>query len=198
MTEHHPRRLPSSPPFRRTGLQWFETASTRSAVETFASRDAEENSTRRLSSSVMHRNLKAEVCVGAAIFRGGKLLLIRRAPSVTAFPGTWDLAGGHVEEGEDILDALRREVREETGFSVSIGRPFYACNWKYPRGGGRSSPTVEVDFLCSVRSTGPPRLDPSEHTESAWIQHYDPARHPAPTLLRKIIRAALADRSALT
>ena len=63
----------------------------------------------------------AEVVVGAAIVRDGMLLAARRTePEHLA--GGWELAGGKVEAGETDAEALVREVREELGVTVALGR----------------------------------------------------------------------------
>jgi ADP-ribose pyrophosphatase YjhB (NUDIX family) len=54
----------------------------------------------------------------AVIVRDGHVLLGRRATDPGE--GRWDLPGGFLQEGEDPLDALRREVREETGLELDI------------------------------------------------------------------------------
>jgi 8-oxo-dGTP diphosphatase len=53
------------------------------------------------------------------LFNAGDVLLIHRPAEATLFPGMYNGVGGHVERGEDILSAARREVREETGLTVN-------------------------------------------------------------------------------
>jgi 8-oxo-dGTP diphosphatase len=59
-----------------------------------------------------------QLAVSAAIFRDGKILLVRRA----RFPakGFYSLPGGRVEIGETLHAALHREVAEETALKIEI------------------------------------------------------------------------------
>jgi ADP-ribose pyrophosphatase YjhB (NUDIX family) len=59
-----------------------------------------------------------QLAVSAAIFREGKVLLVRRARSPAK--GFYSLPGGRVEFGESLHTALHREVREETGLQIEI------------------------------------------------------------------------------
>ena len=59
-----------------------------------------------------------QLAVSAAIFRDGKILLVRRARSPAK--GFYSLPGGRVEFGETLHAALHREVDEETGLKIEI------------------------------------------------------------------------------
>jgi ADP-ribose pyrophosphatase YjhB (NUDIX family) len=59
-----------------------------------------------------------QLAVSAAIFRDGKVLLVRRARSPAR--GFYSLPGGRVEFGESLHQALHREVDEETALKIAI------------------------------------------------------------------------------
>jgi 8-oxo-dGTP diphosphatase len=60
-------------------------------------------------------------CVGAIISDpGGRLLLIKRGHEPGR--GLWSVPGGRIEPGESDEQAVIREVREETGLSVRVGK----------------------------------------------------------------------------
>jgi 8-oxo-dGTP diphosphatase len=59
-----------------------------------------------------------QLAVSAAIFRDGKILLVRRARSPAK--GFYSLPGGRVEFGETLHAALHREVAEETRLKIEI------------------------------------------------------------------------------
>jgi ADP-ribose pyrophosphatase YjhB (NUDIX family) len=56
------------------------------------------------------------VGVGVVVWRGDKVLLVRRARPPQA--GEWSLPGGGQELGETLAEAARREVAEETGLAI--------------------------------------------------------------------------------
>ena len=57
------------------------------------------------------------VGVGAVVFRDDRVLLIRRGKPPRM--GDWSLPGGMQEIGETVFEAAAREVREETGVTIS-------------------------------------------------------------------------------
>lgn len=59
------------------------------------------------------------LAVGAICVHAGEMLLIRRGHPPAQ--GRWSLPGGRVESGELLIDALRREVMEETSLEVQVG-----------------------------------------------------------------------------
>jgi ADP-ribose pyrophosphatase YjhB (NUDIX family) len=59
------------------------------------------------------------VAVGAFVFDGGRVLLVRRGRPLDE--GLWSVPGGKLEPGETLAQAVAREVREETGLVVEVG-----------------------------------------------------------------------------
>jgi 8-oxo-dGTP diphosphatase len=60
-------------------------------------------------------------CVGAIVADGqGRLLMIKRGHDPGA--GLWSIPGGRIEAGETDVEALVREMIEETGLTVEVGR----------------------------------------------------------------------------
>jgi len=60
------------------------------------------------------------LAVDGIVSDGEKILLVRRA--IPPFLGYWTLPGGHVEYGETVEEAIKREMREELGIEVKIKR----------------------------------------------------------------------------
>jgi 8-oxo-dGTP diphosphatase len=73
-------------------------------------------------------------CVGAVVLDPtGRLLVVQRANPPAA--GQWSIPGGRVEPGESALDAVVREVREETGLAIRVIREIGTVTRDAPAGG---------------------------------------------------------------
>jgi 8-oxo-dGTP pyrophosphatase MutT (NUDIX family) len=88
----------------------------------------------------------------------GRYLLIERGPAERNFPGLWAFPGGKVEEGETVVDTIRREVREET--SLELTDLFIPLN-SYCFGG-----SVGLAFLVQADSD---RVSPNEFAAFKWV-----------------------------
>lgn len=71
--------------------------------------------------------------VAALIVREEKILICQRMEDQT-MPLKWEFPGGKVEHGEDLRDALRRELDEELGIDALIGRKIAAIQHTYASG----------------------------------------------------------------
>jgi 8-oxo-dGTP pyrophosphatase MutT (NUDIX family) len=138
--------------------------------------------------------------VGAVIVSDGRAFVHRRAHDRKLFPGCWDIPGGHVETGETPLDALRREVEEETGWQIRrVVAELGEMTWTGSDGESRR----ELDYLVEIDGDlAAPRLERPKHVEFAWIGAADldrmqEGRAPEQTLLREIVARGLRAAAAL-
>jgi 8-oxo-dGTP diphosphatase len=104
-----------------------------------------------------------QLAVSAAIFRDGKILLVRRARSPAR--GYYSLPGGRVEFGETLHQALHREVDEETALKIEI---IGLAGWRevVPGTGGGGHYLI-MSFAARWRA-GEPVLN-DEHDDFRWL-----------------------------
>ena len=102
------------------------------------------------------------VGVHGVIARGGTLLLLKRAPTMTYKPGSWDLPGGHLRIGELFEECVAREIAEETGLRIAAPRLLGIHN--------SIGPYLQAIFACEVIGDAHKiRLRPYEHVEARWV-----------------------------
>lgn len=71
------------------------------------------------------------VAVGVVRDDEGRVLLTQRASHVHQ-GGLWEFPGGKLEAGENVVQALQRELREEVGIEVRAARPLIKIKHRYP------------------------------------------------------------------
>lgn len=85
--------------------------------------------------------------------------------------GGWEFPGGQVEVGENVIDAVKREVMEETGVDIEVGEVFCISSntGTYPGYNGvKEVPTkMMLDFICRAKD-GIPRPS-NENSASAFF-----------------------------
>lgn len=77
----------------------------------------------------------------------------------------WEFPGGKVSDGEQRLDALQRELREELGIEIDGARHFTRIEHDYP------DLSVSIDFYIVERWHGDP--EGKEGQQVAWVNRRD-------------------------
>lgn len=111
------------------------------------------------------------IVVKAIVCNKDKVLLVKRANTESIGPGTWELPGGKVDFGEELEDALVRELKEEIGISVSIGELLYTSTLIL----SDSVHILRLTYLCFAKKYDV-KLS-HEHSSYLWIMNKELGRY---------------------
>ncbi|MBN2517496.1 MAG: NUDIX hydrolase [Candidatus Altiarchaeota archaeon] len=117
----------------------------------------------------MKEGKRPRLTVDAIIAKEGRILLVKRR--YEPYKGYWALPGGFVEWGETVEEALKREVLEETGLKVDIGRlvNVYSEPDRDPRGH-----SITVAYSCGI--VGGSEQEGDDAAEVGWFPLHDMPR----------------------
>lgn len=103
--------------------------------------------------------------------RAGDYLLCRMPKDRGVFPGQWGLPGGGVEPGETLDEALRREVREETGLEIEESRPVLFKERRAEKlyGDGTRRELHMIFLVYECRAAAGPVLLNDEFDAAEWV-----------------------------
>lgn len=133
------------------------------------------------------------VGVGAIVWRGERVLLIRRGRPPRL--GQWSLPGGAQQLGETLEEAIRREVREETALELAAVRFLTTVDLveRDPEGRVRYHYTL-VDFTAEAAEGDPVAGDDAAGV--AWFAPEEVAGLGLWSETVRVIEAARAQRRA--
>lgn len=107
-----------------------------------------------------------KIGVTAFIFHKGKVLVLKRSQKEKFLPGYWEMPGGKVEFGEDINEAVAREVKEETNLDVKVIGPYAAFSYVSDDGNRH---TVDIQFRVEVIGDIDDLKTTEAHDETKWV-----------------------------
>lgn len=108
--------------------------------------------------------------VAAIIEEKGRLLICQRRRG-DAFELKWEFPGGKIRRGETPRAAVARELKEELGVAVRIGREAFRARHHYPQ----MASVVEITFFAATNPFPAPRNIVFERI--AWVQRRNLGRY---------------------
>lgn len=105
------------------------------------------------------------VVVDALVIRDGQILLTKRADHLRA-GGLWAIPGGFVERDETTLEAVMREVLEETGYTCEVKQLITVLDSPQRRGDDRQNVSFVFE-VSPIKEVG--TSDPAEVSAVQWF-----------------------------
>lgn len=127
---------------------------------------------------------KKEVRVGVAIIWNNdhsRILIDKRLPK-GEFGGFWEFPGGKLEENENIVECIHREVREELGIEIDVQDHLVTVEQSY---GDHFSLYLIVHQASHISG----EIQPLECEETKWVKVSELANYPLPPANLAIIQA---------
>ena len=108
-----------------------------------------------------------KISLRAIIVHDGKILLDRDVRD----PDIWEIPGGRLNVGESLEEGLKREIFEELGIHIRLGRLVYSEQFQQASDGSASLMLAYEASLEDPEATL--ILDPHEVAETVWIEVKD-------------------------
>jgi 8-oxo-dGTP diphosphatase len=130
--------------------------------------------------------------VAGIIVRDGKILLVKRANEPSK--GKWSIPGGSVEWKETLTEALKREVYEETGIKIEVGRLAAVFDLiTKDESGNNTYHYILVYYLAEP--VGGELKAGSDASEARWVHLDDLDKYDLPPHLRDRLRQIGIDQT---
>jgi 8-oxo-dGTP diphosphatase len=106
------------------------------------------------------------VTVDALVVQDSKILLVKRAENSLLEGGKYALPGGYVDRNENLEQAIKRELNEETGYEVLDVILFRINDNPHRKGEDRQN----IDFVYLVKNVKKVSESDDEVSEVKWFE----------------------------
>jgi len=96
-------------------------------------------------------------------------LTVKRNENDDLFPGAWEFPGGHLEEGETLKEGLKRELKEEIGFTSDFEPIITHYYDEIKKENNELIHNLEIDFIINVDSSKIKIKLSNEHSDYKWV-----------------------------
>jgi A/G-specific adenine glycosylase len=133
---------------------------------------------------IIKKNVPHLVVVAAVIREGGKVLIAQRPPD-KLMAGMWEFPGGKVETGEELGQALKREIDEELSVTIKVGKELGTYQHAYTH----FRVTVHTFYCRKLHG----KLTPTEGQAIVWVKPIDFSKYPMGKVDRMIATNVISD-----
>lgn len=112
------------------------------------------------------KKIVQKIVAAGIVVNNNKVLIIQRAADDT-FPNMWEVPSGKREELERTVDAVKREVKEETGLTVEICEPIGVFEFSVEKE-NEIRDCVQICFLCKPIGKTEVVIS-TEHQNYIWV-----------------------------
>lgn len=98
------------------------------------------------------------------LYHNGKLLVVKRNKNSKFLPSYYELPGGKIEDGEELHEALKREILEELNVNVEVLNPFHAFTYHF-----NGLYMIEIAYFIRLDDNIKNLKLSDEHEDFKWV-----------------------------
>lgn len=124
-----------------------------------------------------------KVAAHGLIKKDNKFLITKRPQNDDYMPNLWDIPGGTIEFGEKTLDALNREIKEETNLTTNTNKIIFCFDHLSSSERHQFTLVYECEYV-----DGEVKLDPQEHDDFKWVTLEEMENLPKIVFLEELLK----------
>ena len=113
--------------------------------------------------------MNTKIVLTGILKSGDQLLIVKRNENDDLYPGAWEFPGGHLENGETLVEGLKRELKEEIGLNRDFESRIIGYDDEVKNKNGELIHNLEINFLIPVNKEEIEVVLSEEHSDYKWV-----------------------------